>query len=289
MNAKDAMLAELKARNPSRSLGQKFYTDPDFYRLDLETIFYRDWLFAGHDCEIPAPGDYFTLQIGDYPIIVLRGRRRVDTRAAQFLPASRFAHMRRPEGRGEAPRMSLSSVDLRSGRRIDPHAPHGRGDRQDRSLGSSPSIAKALAVISSCASRRLRRVSSPSGRRRTDICRRTRSPTPRSPSRARSLKTAIGSSSGKTTASATTARQTIRNSAGHSLKSRRYPASMALLTIRRSTTHWDRCEAAGLPSIFLLSEIGTVPHQPRSAPGRSGQLHDDRPRRRRPAAQRQRD
>jgi Rieske 2Fe-2S family protein len=67
------MLAELKARNPGRSLGQKFYADPDFYRLDLETIFYRDWLFAGHDCEIPAPGDYFTIQIGDYPIIVLRG------------------------------------------------------------------------------------------------------------------------------------------------------------------------------------------------------------------------
>jgi len=73
MNAKDAMLAELKARNPALSLGQKFYTDPDFYRLDLETIFYRDWVFAGHDCEIPAPGDYFTLQIGDYPIIVVRG------------------------------------------------------------------------------------------------------------------------------------------------------------------------------------------------------------------------
>ena len=73
MNAKDAMLAELKTRNPALSLGQKFYTDPDFYRLDLETIFYRDWLFAGHDCEIPDPGDYFTLQIGDYPIIVVRG------------------------------------------------------------------------------------------------------------------------------------------------------------------------------------------------------------------------
>ena len=73
MNAKDAMLAELKSRNPGLSLGQKFYTDPDFYRLDLETIFYRDWLFAGHDCEIPAPGDYFTMQIGDYPIIVVRG------------------------------------------------------------------------------------------------------------------------------------------------------------------------------------------------------------------------
>jgi Rieske 2Fe-2S family protein len=74
MSAKDAMLAELKSRNPGLSLGQKFYTDPDFYRLDLETIFYRDWLFAGHDCEIPAPGDYFTLQIGDYPILIVRDR-----------------------------------------------------------------------------------------------------------------------------------------------------------------------------------------------------------------------
>ena len=72
MNAKDAMLAELRARNPARSLPQKFYADPDFHRLDLETIFYRDWLFAGHDCEIPGPGDYFTMQIGDYPIIVMR-------------------------------------------------------------------------------------------------------------------------------------------------------------------------------------------------------------------------
>jgi Rieske 2Fe-2S family protein len=74
MNAKDAMLAELKARNPARSLPQKFYADPDFYRLDLETIFYRDWMFAGHDCEIPAPGDFFTMQVGDYPIIVVRDR-----------------------------------------------------------------------------------------------------------------------------------------------------------------------------------------------------------------------
>jgi hypothetical protein len=31
-------------------------------------------MFAGHDCKIPAPGYYFTIQIGDYPIIVLRGR-----------------------------------------------------------------------------------------------------------------------------------------------------------------------------------------------------------------------
>ena len=224
MNAKDAMLAELKARNPSRSLGQKFYTDPDFYRLDLETIFYRDWLFAGHDCEIPAPGDYFTLQIGDYPIIVLRGRRRIDTRPAQFLPASRFAHMRSPKGRGEAPRMSLSSVDLRSRRRIDPHAPHGRGDRQDPVRAQVRPLRKRRRLhlrVRGARCAKLRALPGPGGK--IFIAAQDRRHA-RSPSRARSLKTAIGSSSGKTTASATTARGTIRNSAGHSPKSRRYPA-----------------------------------------------------------------
>ena len=74
MNSPDTMLAELQARRAGMSLDRRFYTDPEFYRLDLETIFYRDWMFAGHDCEIPTPGDYFTMQIGDYPIIVLRGR-----------------------------------------------------------------------------------------------------------------------------------------------------------------------------------------------------------------------
>ena len=99
--------------------------------------------------------------------------RRVDTRPPQFLPASRFAHMPDAQGLGEAPRMSLSSVDLRSGRRIDSHASHGRERSTRRNLGSSPSIAKAFLVISLCASRRLRRVSNPSERRRKAICRRT--------------------------------------------------------------------------------------------------------------------
>ena len=35
---------------------------------------YKEWLFAGHDCEIPKPGDWFTLQIGAYPVVVVRGR-----------------------------------------------------------------------------------------------------------------------------------------------------------------------------------------------------------------------
>ncbi|ENS58150.1 hypothetical protein C036_00689 [Brucella melitensis F1/06 B10] len=57
---------------PNFSLEQKFYTDPDYYKLDLENIFYKDWLFVGHDCELPKTGSYMTVQIGAYPVIIVR-------------------------------------------------------------------------------------------------------------------------------------------------------------------------------------------------------------------------
>jgi Rieske 2Fe-2S family protein len=74
MNAQSEMLGALHNRLHGHTLPQRFYADPTFYRLDLENLFYREWLFAGHDCEVQKPGDYFTLQVGDYPIVVVRGR-----------------------------------------------------------------------------------------------------------------------------------------------------------------------------------------------------------------------
>jgi Rieske 2Fe-2S family protein len=44
------------------------------YRLDLDHVWYREWLFAGHDCELARPGDFLTLQVGDYPLLVVRDR-----------------------------------------------------------------------------------------------------------------------------------------------------------------------------------------------------------------------
>jgi len=76
MSPHQTMLAQLKSRREGFSLPGAFYHDPDFYRLDLENIHYRDWLFAGHDCEIKEPGQFFTLQIGDYPVVVVRGADR---------------------------------------------------------------------------------------------------------------------------------------------------------------------------------------------------------------------
>ncbi|HWT61841.1 MAG TPA: aromatic ring-hydroxylating dioxygenase subunit alpha [Ochrobactrum sp.] len=72
MDVRNEMLGLLTGRDPNFSLEQKFYTDPDYYKLDLENIFYRDWLFVGHDCELPKTGSYMTVQVGAYPVLIVR-------------------------------------------------------------------------------------------------------------------------------------------------------------------------------------------------------------------------
>lgn len=75
MDIRNDMLRRLRNRRDGYSLEQAFYTDPDYFQVDLELIWYRDWLFAAHDCEVPKPGNYVTLQVGDYPVVIVRDRQ----------------------------------------------------------------------------------------------------------------------------------------------------------------------------------------------------------------------
>jgi glycine betaine catabolism A len=75
--ARTQMLAALEDRKHGHTLPREFYLNPEFFQIDMENLFYKEWLFAGHDCEIKKPGDYFTLQIGDYPVVVVRTRSGV--------------------------------------------------------------------------------------------------------------------------------------------------------------------------------------------------------------------
>jgi Rieske 2Fe-2S family protein len=74
MDLHSTVLRQLKNRREGFSLEQPFYIDQDYFKLDMEQIWYRDWLFIGHDCEIPRAGNYFTAQVGDYPIVMVRGK-----------------------------------------------------------------------------------------------------------------------------------------------------------------------------------------------------------------------
>ncbi|MGB3502227.1 MAG: aromatic ring-hydroxylating dioxygenase subunit alpha [Mesorhizobium sp.] len=73
VNTRDEMLSLLRGRRQNYTLDRAFYLDPDFFRVDMEQIWYKDWLFVGHDCEIPNAGNYFTVQVGDYAVVIVRG------------------------------------------------------------------------------------------------------------------------------------------------------------------------------------------------------------------------
>jgi Rieske 2Fe-2S family protein len=57
---------------PGWSLEQSFYADPTLFEIDIKKVFMRYWLCAGHVSSIPRPGDYFTCEIADESIIVIR-------------------------------------------------------------------------------------------------------------------------------------------------------------------------------------------------------------------------
>jgi phenylpropionate dioxygenase-like ring-hydroxylating dioxygenase large terminal subunit len=48
------------------------YTDSRIYAEELQRIWYRGWVFVGHDSEIPAPGDAVRRTIGHRPVTMLR-------------------------------------------------------------------------------------------------------------------------------------------------------------------------------------------------------------------------
>jgi len=74
MDERRSILTQLRERDTATALPRRFYRGETEYQLDLEAIWYRDWLFIGHDCELPEAGSYMTAQIGEYPVLVLRDR-----------------------------------------------------------------------------------------------------------------------------------------------------------------------------------------------------------------------
>jgi choline monooxygenase len=55
------------------TLPPQAYTDPGLYEIEVETIFKREWLLVGRANDIPDPGDWFTTQILDEPMLIVRG------------------------------------------------------------------------------------------------------------------------------------------------------------------------------------------------------------------------
>jgi choline monooxygenase len=50
-----------------------WYTDPRVWDLEKRTVFSRTWQVVGRASQVERPGQYVTAQIGDEPIVVVRG------------------------------------------------------------------------------------------------------------------------------------------------------------------------------------------------------------------------
>lgn len=63
----------IRSRPEGYSLPRDFYCDELIYRAEIARIWRRGWLFVGHTCQIPEPGDYFTFNLDTDSLIVVRG------------------------------------------------------------------------------------------------------------------------------------------------------------------------------------------------------------------------
>jgi p-cumate 2,3-dioxygenase subunit alpha len=50
------------------------YTDPEIYKLEMDRIFAKCWLYVGHTSELEKPGDFKTRVLADRNVIFLRDR-----------------------------------------------------------------------------------------------------------------------------------------------------------------------------------------------------------------------
>lgn len=62
----------IRRRAAGHALEAPFYTDPQIFDLDLALVFGRHWIFVASEAEIREPGDYVTVEIGAWSVILLR-------------------------------------------------------------------------------------------------------------------------------------------------------------------------------------------------------------------------
>jgi Rieske 2Fe-2S family protein len=73
----DELKRLVSARRPGFSMDAGFYASPAVYRRDLDTVFQRHWILAGHLSQAPAPGRYFLFELGGESIIIVRDQDTV--------------------------------------------------------------------------------------------------------------------------------------------------------------------------------------------------------------------
>ena len=67
------LTALLGSRQDGCGMPRAFYATEALYAAELQRIWQSGWLFAGFAFEVPNPGDFLTLSVGQAPVLVIRG------------------------------------------------------------------------------------------------------------------------------------------------------------------------------------------------------------------------
>lgn len=73
MTVQSDLLSLLAAQRSGMSLSRPFYTDPAIFEADLDRIWHKAWIFGASVAELSKAGAYVTLQLGKYPVVIVRG------------------------------------------------------------------------------------------------------------------------------------------------------------------------------------------------------------------------
>ena len=58
------------------SLDQIYYKDESIYNLEINNIFHKHWLFAGHTSQLQDIGDYFLYEFSNESIIIILNKNK---------------------------------------------------------------------------------------------------------------------------------------------------------------------------------------------------------------------
>ena len=64
--------ARLRALVREDAVHRDLYVDPAVFALEMRRLWRRSWLFVGHDSQVPSPGDFATLDLGNQPVLMVR-------------------------------------------------------------------------------------------------------------------------------------------------------------------------------------------------------------------------